>query len=121
MIRQLERPTHIRGDPEHVAVLGLTVLVCYTDNTMLTYHRDSPTPGQVLKTPQGVEAVTRITTDSHSSSSLISAGRSVFVLDDKRIWHLIHTAVLKIHESVMAQSQLWLTYFGKDIVVLTSQ
>ncbi len=121
VIRQLERPVQVRGYPEHVSVLGQTVLVCYDDATLVTYRSDSPTPSQVLQTPEGLEYVTSITTDTQASIFLVTGDHSVFVLDDKLIWHRIYTGEDYISDACMVQSQLWLGYYPRDITVLTSQ
>ena len=125
VIRRLERPVQVRGYPYHVSVLGQTVLVCYIDvnlvTTLVTYHSDSPTPGQVLQTPEGLEYVTSITTDTQASIFLVTGDHSVFVLDDKLIWHRIYTGEHHICDGSMVQSQLWLGHYFTDITVLTSQ
>ena len=121
VIRRLERPAQVLGLPYYVSVLGQTVLVCYYDNTLVTYRSDSPTPGQVLQKPEGLETVTSITTDAHSSIFIVTGDRSVFVLDDKLIWHRIYTGEYHIRDGSMVQSQLWLGYYGGEIAVLTSQ
>ncbi len=121
VIRRLERPVQVLGLPYYVSVLGQTVLVCYYDATLVTYRTDIPTPGQVLQTPEGLERVTSITTDAHSSIFIVTGYRSVFVLDDKLIWHRIYTGEDYICDGSMVQSQLWLGYDGGEIAVLTSQ
>ncbi len=121
--RHLEKPAQVRGHPNHVAVLGQTALVCYGDNTLVTYRSDSSTPGQVLQAPREQGEVTSITTDSHSSSFLITDfSGHVYLLDDKFIWHRIYTGVGALMDCAVTQSQLWLGYYvQRGIVVLTSQ
>ncbi len=60
VMRRLDKPQQV-GDtePRHVSVLGETVLVCYGDNTLVTYRSDSSTSDQVLQTPKGLEEVSR--------------------------------------------------------------
>ncbi len=120
VIRRLERPAQVSGYPNHVSVLGQTILVCY-GITLVTYRSDSPTPGQVLQSPVGLGEVTSITTDSNASIFLVTGICSVFVLDDKLIWHRIFTGKYYICDGSMVQSQLWLGYEGNYIDVLTSQ
>ena len=121
VIRRLERPIQVWATPYHVSVVGDTVLVCYGDNTLVTYRRDSSTPGQVLQTPEGVKEVTSITTDSHSSSFIITDNHSVFVLDEKFLWHRVYTGAGGLVVCIVVQSQLWLGYRNGKIAVLTSQ
>lgn len=107
VIRQLERPAQVPA-PRHIAVLGETALVCYGDNTLVLYDSNSLTSDQVLRTPEGLEEVTSVTTDSFSSSFLVTDRRAVFVLDDKGLWHRIYTGDYGLVDCVVAQSQLWL-------------
>ena len=118
--RRLEKPAQVRGDLRHVSVLGQTVLVCYGYRNLVAYHSDSPTPGQVLQTPEGLAKVSSITSDSHSSSFLVTDRDSVFVLDNKFIWHRIYRGGMLLYDCALVKSQLWLGYRGRDIVVLTS-
>ncbi len=121
VIRQLERPEQAQGYPNHMSVLGQTVLVCYGYNTLVTYHSDSPTPGRLLQTPEGLGWVMSITTDCQSSSFLVTDEHSVFVLDDKLLWHRIYTGDRGLMDCAAVQSQLWLGYNTGDIAVLISQ
>ncbi len=137
VIRQLETPAQVLGDPpHHVSVLGQTVLVCYGINTLVIYRSDSPIPGRVLQTPEGLSFVSSIITDSHSSSFLVTDSQSVFVLDFNLFWHRIvyKGAGIKgllledehrraaIADCAVVQSQLWLGYGIIGIIdVLTSQ
>ena len=90
VIRRLERPKQVRHRPQHASVLGQMVLVWYCDNTLVTYHRDSPTPGQVIYAPKELFYVSGIATDSHSCIITDSCG-FVYVLDVKLLWHRIYT------------------------------
>ncbi len=123
VIRRLERPAKARSEPRHISVLGQTLLVSYGRNTLVTYHTDSPIPGRVLHTPEGLDQVTSITTDSHTSTFLVTdwVSGSVYVLDDKLIWHRIYTGQKQLHDCGVVQSQLWLGYLNGDIAGLTSQ
>ncbi len=121
VIRRLERPAQIQDLPRHISVLGHTVLVCYGDNTLVTYHSDSPTPGRVLQTPEGLDEVRSITTDSHSSSFLVTDKYAVYALSDKLIWHRIYTDDRWLQDCAVVQSKLWLGYEDGDIAVLTSR
>ncbi len=122
VIRQLETKQGIPYHAYHVSVLGQTVLVCYGDNALVTYHSDSPTPGRVLQTPKGLGKVESITADSHSSSFLVTDWHSVYALSDKLIWHRIYIDVRVLQDCAVVQSQLWLgDYFHGDIAVLTSR
>ncbi len=122
VIRRLERPSRVWLYPRHVSVLGQTVLVCYGDN-LLVYRSDSPTPGQLLQTPEGLRRVSSITTDSQSSSFLITdwISGSLYVLDDKLLWHRIYTGDPGLMGCAVVRSQLWLGYENGDIAVLTSR
>ncbi len=120
VIRRLEKPAQVRGLPSRVSVLGETVLACYGDNTLVTYRSDNPTPGRVLQTP-GLERVESITTDSNSSSFLVTDQHAVYALSDKLIWHRIYTVNRVLQDCAVVQSQLWLGYYGGYIAVLTSR
>ncbi len=121
VIRRLERPAHVLGGARCVSVLEQRVLVCYNDKTLVTYYSHTPTSGQVLQTPESLGRVNGITTDNHCSSFLVTADRSVFVLDDKLLWYRIHTGDRLTHDCSVVQSQLWLGYYNGHITVLTSQ
>ncbi len=121
VIRQLERPAQVRGSAHYISVLGQTVLVCCTDNSLVTYRSDSQAPGTVLHTPRRLGRVTSITTDSHSSSFLITDERSVYALDDKLLWHRIYVGRGKLRDCAVVESQLWLGYEDGVIAVLSSQ
>ena len=71
--------------PCDISLLGQTVLVCYGHNTLVTYRSDSPTSGRVLQTPEGLQRVRSITTDSYSSSFLVTDHHAVYVLSDNLI------------------------------------
>ncbi len=123
VIRRLEKPAQVRGLPLYMSVLGPTVLVCYKEkvSTLVTYRSDSLNPGRVLQRPED-SIITSITTDSHSSSVLITGWYGyVYVLDDKLIWHRIYTGDRGLMECDVVQSQLWLGYENGDIAVLTSR
>ena len=120
-IRRLSRPAQVQGWPYHMSVLEQTVLVCYDDNTLVTYHSDSPTTGEVLQTPEMLGKVSSITTDSNSSSYLITDYRTVYVLDNKRLWHRIWECSGALQSCAVVRSQLWLGYEYGDLAVLTSR
>ncbi len=122
VIKRLETPTEGKGYPYYVSVLGQRVLFCYADNTLVIYDSDSPTPFKVLKKPEGLKGVSSITSDSHSSSFLITNfGGPVYVLDDKLLWYRIYTGHHELHDCDVVESQLWLGYEQGDIDILTSQ
>ncbi len=121
VIRRLERPVQVMDDPYHVSALGQTVLVCYGDNTLVTYRSDSPTPARVLQTPEGLGRVQSITTDNRFSCFLVTDIYSLYVLSDKLVWHRIYTGDTWLRDCAVVQSQLWLGYRGGDIAVLTSR
>ncbi len=120
VIRRLERPPQVTGYPGNVSVVGQTVLVCYDNNTLVTYHSDSLTPGKVLQTPERVAEVSRITTDGHYSF-IVTNRDSVYVFDDNLLWHRIHTGSAGLRDCAVVQSQLWLVYRDGAIAVLTPQ
>ncbi len=120
VIRRLETPAHVLFYPHRVSLLGETVLLCYGDNTLVTYRSDSPTHCRVLQTPEGLDYVQSITADSHSCCFLCTDGHAVYVLSDKLIWHRIYTGDRGLMDCAVVQSQLWLGYLGGDIDVLTS-
>ncbi len=123
VIRLLKAPVHLPYYPNHVSVLGETVLVCYGDNTLVAYQRHSPTSGRILETPEGLEKVTSITTDSHSSFLVTdwSRGDSVFVLGDRGdLRHKIPRGE-GLWDCAVVQSELWLGGYTEYIAVMTSQ
>ena len=125
VIRRLERPQQVLGQPQHVSVLGQSVLVCYGDNNLVTYHRDSPTPSRVLQAQEGLVGVTSITTDSCPSNFFVTGDKdddssSVFVLDEKLLLHRIYTGHQWLYDCAVVQSQLWLGYWLGYITVLKS-
>ncbi len=122
VIRQLDRPDQVGYDrPYYVSVLGETALVCYGDNTLVTYHSDNPSPGQVLQTPPGLGYVYSITTDGHSSF-LVTDSDSVFVLDATgdlrhRVQPGIHSGPL--YDCAVVQPHLWLGYYEGPIAMMS--
>ncbi len=121
VIRRLERPAQVRGDPEHVSVVGHKVLVCFGENTLVAYRSDRPTAGQIIQAPEGLEKVYSITSDSHSSSFLVTALHSVFVFNDKLLWHRIYVSKALLQDCTVVQSQLRLGCFKGYIDFLSSQ
>ncbi len=123
VIRQLLRPTQVRDNPRQVSVLGETTLVCYGLKTLVRYLSDSPTPSQVLQAPEGVECVSSIIADSHSSSFLVTDWKgSVYVLDDKFLWYRVYVGsdTSELKDCAVSQSHLWLGYKNGDIALLRS-
>ncbi len=118
-IRKLDKPEQVSdATPRHVSVLGETALVCYGDNTLVTYRSDSPTVDKVLQTPEELGKVTNIATDGHSSFLVTDRRTGVLLLDREGnpqymiqpshgTWGLQDCAVQS-----MWQSQLWLGYAG---------
>ncbi len=121
-IRRLQRPAQVQGHPYQVSVFEQRVLVCYGNKTLVTYRSDSLTPARVLQTPEGLGKVSSITSDSHSSNFLVTGYSSVYVLDNKLLWHRIYTGSSILQDCAVVQSQLWLgDYFRGGIAVLKSQ
>ncbi len=129
VIMQLETPEQVQGErPRRVAVLGETILVCYGDNILVAYNRNSPTTGQVLQTPEGLQLVYSITTDNYSSFLITDySSAALFVLDDRGYLHhrIIPDAGAatdnsRLLDCAVVQSQLWLGYEGVSIVVMSS-
>lgn len=116
---QLQKPPQA-DRPEHVSVLPKTTLVCYGDNTLMTYRNGRSTPEQVLQLPEGLARVSGITTHRRSSF-LVTSQDSVFLLDDKLLWHSIHTGGDTLCECCVVKSHLWLGDGNGYIAVLTSQ
>ncbi len=120
VIRQLQKPAEIQASPNYISVLGETILVCYYRNTLVTYHRHSLIPGRMLETPEGLDYVSSITTDHHSSFLVTGGKQGLFVLDYRG------NLRLKIHRSegprdcAVVQSELWLGTFKDYISILTS-
>ncbi len=112
-----------------MSVLGETVLVSYGDNTLVAYLSDSPTPDQVLQTPEGLRYMSSITTDGHSSFLMTDSKTGVYVLVRKgNLRHRIepdtstdHTDGLGLQDCAVVQSQLWLGLRLRSIAVMSSQ
>ena len=122
VIRRLETPAEVQGYPHHMSVLGQNVLFCYADNTLVTYHSDSPTPFNVLQKPEGLREVGSMTTDSRASFLITDwSGGPVYVLDDRLLWHRIYTAGYGLRDSAVVESQIWLGFDDGHIDVLASQ
>ncbi len=120
VVGRLDKPAEAR-DPYYMSVQGQIVLVCYDENTLVTYRIGSPTPDRVLRIRDIAWEVTSITSDSRSSSFIVTDGYNVFVLDDKLLFHRIYTDHLGLQDCAVVQSQLWLGYRNGVITVLTSR
>ncbi len=129
VIRRLDKPALV-GDykPRRLSVLGRVVLVCYGANTLVIHNVDSPTPGQVLHTPEGLREVSSITTGGHSNFVVTGkwpGSHYVYVLD--RAGHLLYKVrphgerVSGYVDCAVVQSQLWLGYTNGYIAVMTPQ
>ncbi len=124
VIRRLETPAQLgRYTPEQVAVLGATVLVCYSVNTLVIYRTDSPSPGQRLTIADGPIEVSSITTDGHSSFLVMDwRVRKVFVLDNEgKLRCRIPVLAGWLQDCAVSQSQLWVGCRGGSIDVMSSQ
>ena len=124
-IKQLGRPEQAgNATPYHVSVLGDTILICYGSNILVTYHSESPSAGEVLQTPEGLEWVFSITTDGYSSFLVTDYDSGVYVLDTAgNLSHRIQpdTDNGYLQECAVVQSQLWLGYRWGATAVMSSQ
>ncbi len=130
VVSRLEKPEQVGGyTPDHVSVLGETILVCYGKNTLVAFHSDSPTLGQVLQTPEGLVDVSSISTDGHSRFLVTChTPKSVYVLDiSGDVQDIIQPNLSDLPDDVtlqdcaVAQSQLWVQYYWGHIVVMSPQ
>ena len=80
---RLQPPPEVSGwQPEHVAILGDTVLVSYTGLKLVIYRHGVRTPGRLLPRPQGLQSVYGLTTDYRSSFLVTDTiSHTVCVLD----------------------------------------
>ena len=105
VISELEKPIGLGlfFDASHVSVLGQTVLVCYANNCLATYRRDSTTSPHVLQRPEGLTDISSITTDGHSSF-LVTDQREkcMFVFDEQGYFcHKIDIDIMKGRQRVL--------------------
>ncbi len=126
-VPELEWMQRRKMTPIHVSVLGESVLVCYSDETLLTYHRDSRRVPQVLKTPEGLRSIVNTATDSITSSFLVTAlddlrRLCVYVLNKEgKVGHKIHLKekYTSPMDCAVVGSELWVGYH-RFISVMTS-
>ncbi len=120
----LQPPQEVRGkEPHYIAVLGDTILVGYGYNLVI-YRHGVPTPGKLIPRPQGLESVTGLTTDHHSSFLASDAeSDTVYVLDVGG--NLTHTIPIpgdrKPGDCTVVGGQLWVGCWNGHIIVMSSQ
>ena len=126
VITSLHGPTHCQvkhGAAVHLSVLGETGLLCYGENTLVTFKcgSDSLIPGEVLQPRQEHRTVTSITTDGVSSFVITDWFGSLFVLNDKLLSHKIDPSISRSKDCAVVQSELWVVDHSGVITVLKSQ
>ncbi len=121
----LETPDPVKDKlPNRLAVLGDTVMVNYTDNTMVVYRHGSPAPVRVVPHPNGLQIATAVRTDGHSHFTVTNwKARSIFVMDFNG--NLRHTVIIDnaytTWDCAVVKRQLWVGCVRGDIVIMSSQ
>ncbi len=114
----------VRGDsPNHIAVLGDTVLLVYEDEHLVIYQHNVPSSGKVIPWPQGLRSVWSLTTDDHFSFLLTcSDSHTIYVLDFAG--NLTHTIPIpgdrEPRACTVMGGQLWVGCDNGDIVMSSS-
>ncbi len=124
VITSLQKPAQVtNGAAEYVSVLGETGIVCYGENTLMTFkcRGDSLILGEVLQSRQERRTVTSITTDGVSNFVITDWFGSVFVLNDKLLIHKIDPLIPRAQDCAVFQSELWVGDRDGVITVLKSQ
>ncbi len=124
----LEKPDTVSDKwPRSLAVLGKSVMVSYgdyPDATLVVYRHDGASPVSVIPQPEGLKAVTAVTTDCHSKFLVTdSQTKSVFVMDVRRnIRHKLNIDTNRdIVDCVVVNRQLWVGCHNGDIVIMSGQ
>ncbi len=118
VMRKLQAPLQVRP-PEHVAVVGQTVLVAYGSSTLVMYHNCGTTPGHVLETPEQLVGVTNLTPYQHSNF-LVTTGIHLFILDTQgKLIHALRSTEI-LQDCDVTQSELLTGYRDGLIMVLSS-
>ncbi len=121
----LEMPDAVKDElPNRLAVLGDTIMVNYTDNTMVVYRHGSPAPVRVVPHPNGLQIVTAVSTDGHSHFTVTDwKAKSIFAMDFNG--NLRHTVIIDNAytpwDCAVVNGQLWVGCVGGDIVIMSSQ
>ena len=87
----------------------------------MIYYNSGLTPGQVVNTPDGLGAVSSITTDG-CSTFLLASGKSIFALDFRgKFRRIIDAGSRHLIDIDVVQSELWLFYHEESVfTVMTS-
>ncbi len=123
VITSLHRPAQVKhGAAVYLSVLGETGLVCYGENTLVTFkcRGDNLIPGEVLQPRQERWTVTSITTDGHSSFVITDWFGSMLFLNDKLLSHKIDPSIFRSKDCAVVQSELWVGDRSGVITVLKS-
>ncbi len=121
---RVQVPREVMGErPNHIAVLGDTVLIVYGGNTLVIYRHNVHIPGKVILEPQGLRSVRSLTTDDHFSFLLTcSVSNTVYVLDIAG--NLTHTIPIpgdrEPQACTVVGGQLWVACDNGDIIVMLS-
>ncbi len=122
---RLQNPVEVAySHPWSIAVLGDTVLVETASVKLLTYRHGVPTQGKLLPKPQGLEDISSLTTDHHSSFLLVDDEcNTVFVLDISG--NLTHTISIprdkRPRDCTVVGGHLWVGCVSGSIIVMSSQ
>ncbi len=122
---RLQPRWEVRDDkPNHMAVLGDTVLVVYGGPSLVIYRQGVRTPGNLLPQTWGLWSVSDLTTDHHSSFLLCDGdSHSVYVLDISGN----HTHTIPISgdrrpvDCTVVGRQLWVRCENGNILVMSSK
>ncbi len=122
---RLQNPVEVAYScPFTIAILGDTILVGCENNELVIHRHGVPTPGKLLPKPQGLEDISSLTTDHHSSFLLVDVdSNTLFVLDIRG--NLTHTISIPGDRDprgcTVVGGQLWVGCGNGDIIVMSSQ
>lgn len=123
---RLHAPPELNGlynAPNHIAVLGDTILVSYSYDRMVIYRHGIPTPGKLIYQIPGLQSMNSLSTDNHLSFLVThpeSSTVSVLDLSGK----LIHTIVIPSYiprDCTVVGAQLWVGCASGHIIVMSPQ
>ncbi len=123
-IASLKEPWKERKWPNGIAVLGDTILVGYEDHDLALYRHGVSTPVKKLPQPPGLDDVSGLTTDYHSS--FVLAGRDsdtvyVFDITGKRTHNIPIPGNRRLWDCTVVERELWVGCYDGDIIVLSSE
>ena len=129
-ILTLEKPDTVRGWPERLAVLGDSVMVCYSNDTLVVYRHGSPIPVRGMQKIVGLNYMPTVSTDCLSNYIVTqSETRYVHIIDsDGERHHSVYIpdsytdsdTVSLPTDCAVVNRQLWVGCSNGDIVIMSS-